>query len=126
LIRSAQVVADARIEARFPGNLQILATAGQRPPTEVSAARTYLPPPRKSEHPMNTPVARKLAAADARRVAAARAARAAAASRRVVAAKRRMFLFSVLGALTIYGWILIETSSLASVVPDLLPAVPVD
>lgn len=125
LIRSAQVVADARIEDRFSGNLQIIATAGQKPPTEVSAARTYLHPPRKSEHPMNTPVARKLAAADARRVAAARAARAAAASRRVAAAKRRMLLFSVLGALTISGWILTATVSLAWVVPALLTAVTV-
>ena len=125
LIRSAQVVAEARIEDRFSGNLQIIATAGQKSPIEVSTARTYLHPPRKSEHPMNTPVARKLAAADARRVAAARAARAAAASRRVAAAKRRMLLFSVLGALTISGWILTATVSFVWVVPALLTALTV-
>lgn len=55
---------------------------------------------------MNTPVARKLAAADARRVAAARAARAAAASKRAAAAKRRMLTLSIFGAVTISAWIL--------------------
>lgn len=74
---------------------------------------------------MKTPVARKLAAADARRVAAVRAARAAAASRRAAAAKRRMLLLSVLGALTISGWILTAMVSLPWIVPAVLTAASV-
>lgn len=74
---------------------------------------------------MNTPVVRKLAAADARRVAAARAARAAAASRRVAAAKRRMLLLSVLGALTFSGWILTAMVSFPWAIPTVLTALTV-
>ncbi|HLR58603.1 MAG TPA: hypothetical protein VK098_10540, partial [Beutenbergiaceae bacterium] len=125
LIRSAQVVAEARIEDRFSGNLQIIATAGREPKKAVSTSRMYIHPPRKSENQMNTPVVRKLAAADARRVAAARAARAAAASRRVAAAKRRMLLLSVLGALTISGWILTAMVSFPWAIPTLLTALTV-
>src|SRR5690625_3295789 len=125
LIRSAQVVRDARVEDRFSGALRIVATAGAKPPRVVSDGRTYLHPPRISEHPMMTPVARKLAAADARRVAAARAARAAATSRRAAAAKRRMLLLSVLGAVTMSGWILTAMVSFTWVVPAVLTALTV-
>ena len=90
VIRSAQVVAEARIEDRFSTDLQIIATAGHRPERVHPQGRTYIHPPRTSEHPMNTPVARTYAAGDQRRIAVARAARAAAASRRAAAAKRRM------------------------------------
>ncbi len=125
LIRSGQVVAEARIEDRFSGDLHIIATAGQRPKKENTYGRTYIHPPQKMEHPMNTPVARKLAAADARRVAAARAARAAAASRRAAAAKRRMLLLSVLGALTVSGWILTAMVALPWAIPAVFTALTV-
>lgn len=74
---------------------------------------------------MTTPVVRKLAAADARRVAAARAERAAAASRRVAASKRRLLLLSVLGALSISGWILTAMVNFTWAVPALLTALTV-
>src|SRR5699024_7863226 len=65
------------------------------------------------------------AAADARRVAGARAARAAAASRRVAAAKRRMLTLSVLGALTLSGWVLTALVAFPWIVPTLMTALTV-
>lgn len=74
---------------------------------------------------MSTPVARKLASADARRVAAARAAREAAAQRRALAAKRRLMLLSVFGALTISAWILTYTVSLPWAISGVMTALTV-
>lgn len=119
VIRSAQVVAEARIEDRFSSDLQIIATAGHRQEKAHSQGRTYIHPPRTSEHPMNTPVARTYAAADQRRIAVARAARAAAASRRAAAAKRRMVLLTASGALTLSAWVL----SVMTAFPWLIAAV---
>ncbi|HLS03114.1 MAG TPA: hypothetical protein VK054_14260, partial [Beutenbergiaceae bacterium] len=124
LIRSAQVVAEVRIEDRFSTDMHIVATAGNQPQKSVSQGRAYIHPQRKMEQPMNTPVAGKLAA-DARRVAAARAARAAAASRRAAAAKRRLLLLGVLGALTVVGWILTATVGFTWIIPAALTVLTV-
>ncbi|MPV48605.1 hypothetical protein GCG21_00975 [Pseudactinotalea sp. HY160] len=105
LIRTAQVARDARGDDRFSADLRIVARAGEAAaPPIVHQTRTQLH--RKTEAPMEPPVAYKLIAADARRVAAARAARAAAASRRAAAARRRLLLTAALGLLTVGLWVL--------------------
>lgn len=103
-VRTRQVMGQARLNDRYSPHLRVVSDghraplAGQRPSGEA-----ILPRSRHSEKAMTSPVARKLAAADARRVAAARAAHAAAISRRRAAAARRRVLLGALLAVTVVG-----------------------
>lgn len=121
LIRSRQVVSDARVDDRFSTNLRVLARAGGTPPQYSSTARVYLhtPSAREPEAPMDRqpapPASRS--AAEARRVAAMRAARAAAASRRAAAARRRRVLLLGLVFLTAALWTLFATITLPIAAP---------
>ncbi|MGC0272959.1 hypothetical protein ACO0LV_08185 [Pseudactinotalea sp. Z1739] len=121
LIRSRQVVSDARVDDRFSTNLRVLARAGGTPPRYSSTARVYLhtPSAREPEAPMDRqpapPASRS--AAEARRVAAMRAARAAAASRRAAAARRRRALLLGLVFLTAALWTLFVTITLPIAAP---------
>jgi len=115
MIRSRQVVSDARVDDRFSTGLRVLARAGDTPPRYDSTARVYLHTPRAGqvEAPMDRqpqPPAPGSAAA-ARQAAAQRAARAAAASRRAAAARRRRVLLLGLLALSLTFWVLFAATT---------------